>query len=161
MVVQAKFTLFSPLCLPTAAVLSSRPVEVHSSSGTVPAFLLHLWPARQPAVVWMTLLSPSTAQQCEMAGNGTGDWERGAILNTGTCMLSRYRQHSCVLHQHTHIYLWSKGLACYFIHCCCHVKMSPQNVSDVHVFVLNHIHTEPAKFQNKLCVKTACVCGFR
>lgn len=94
------------LSLLTAAVLSSRLAEAQSSRGTVPAFLPHLWPSRQPAVMceWRCCHDPQHSS-VEWQRKGTRDRETRAILNTGTSMLSRDWQ--C---QHTHDYLWTIAL---------------------------------------------------
>lgn len=78
--------------------------------------------------VWMTLLSPSTAQQCEMAGKGDerlwkGDyfehwhlhvkWELATLLCATSSMLTSISGRL------------PKGLACYFILCCRPVKTLP------------------------------------
>lgn len=91
------FFFKSFLYLHTAAILSSRLVEARSISGTAAAFLPHLWPAWQPAVMceWRCCHHPqhgSVKWQGERKENGRG----GAILNTGTWMLSRSWQHLCV-----------------------------------------------------------------
>lgn len=111
---------------------------------TVPAFLPHPWPARQPAVMceWRHCHHPQHGS-VKWQGERKRDWERGAILNTGTWMLSRSWQHLCfscnIFTSITGRLL--KSLACCFIHWCCPVKIiSSQNRESILCFTLAHLH---------------------
>lgn len=91
-------TFLSYLCSHTLCSLSSTLVEAHSSRGTFPAFLPHLWPSRQPSVMceWRCFHHPQH-RSVKWQAKGTVDSERVAILNTGTCMSNRNWQHICAL----------------------------------------------------------------